>query len=150
MWLWNTLSASSDLISLHFSTDIQLQFPCSQAFPPSSFSPPTVCNNGGGRPGPFIKWMTPVSTLMDRGGEGVPNQNDIFHACVLSLKQGVVHFSLCKRETLVLRTETTRNVIKQSGSLLPSVYLGRYWRHSYDKMDRAFLIRFYILCKLND
>ena len=56
-----------------------------------------VCKNGGGRPG-VIYHVNDVSVYqVDRGGGGVPERKDAFHAGVLHFEPRAIRFSLCER-----------------------------------------------------
>ena len=115
--------------------------PHSQAFPPSSFWSLAVCKNGGGRSGIFY-YVNGVSVYLGRQRRGgVPHC--ISCTCSLFLTWSGTFFGL---RTFGACGRTTRSSsLFQWGTLPPSVYLGRYWRHSCDKIYQAFPLHFCLL-----
>ena len=57
---------------------------------------------------------------------------------------GVLNVCEVKNVPLLVQSEERIHEMRSfdGGSLPPSVYLGRYWHHSRDKMDQAFPLRF--------
>ena len=87
--------------------------------------------------------------LDTQGGEGVPDQRTHFTDAlfVLNQEQYGFHFANVWNSSTWGRNYKIRPLAHSFDGGLPSlsVYLGRHWRHSHDKMDQAFLLRFCIL-----
>ena len=73
-----------------------------------------------------------------RWGGGGSNWRNMFCACILRPEQWVTSFPLRKRLELGWKLqEKGCNLVLLVRDPLPSVYLGRRWCHSHDKMDQA-------------
>ena len=120
----------------------------SVAFPSFSFWSLAVCKNGGGRPGPFYH-VDDVSVYLGRQrGGGVPHRKNELEAlsCSFCPKRWSFERSRSEKRTASGSKRRTRNAFIRWG-IPPSLCLpiGRHWRHSRDKMDQAFPLRFCIL-----
>ena len=107
-----------------------------------------VCKNGGGRgrSGLFYH-VNDVSIYLGRWG-GVPDQKSIFRVRVIRFEPGTVHFLLANVqnsstwERNYKKRPQHRSFNRHPPPPPPSVYLGRHWRHSCEKMDQAFPLHF--------
>ena len=91
----------------------------------------------GGRPG--VTWM---NHWRGRGS----NQKNTFRTRTLHFKPGAKCFSNVRNSSTWGRNYKIRpqTCSFDHGPLPPSVYLGRHWRHSHDKLDQASPLRFFI------
>ena len=109
-------------------------------FPPSSFWSLAAWKNGGRRPGIFYH-MNDVSVYLGRQRRGgVPDWENAF--CVLHFEPGVVCVCFLLHERFKLQClgkKLHQAHSTHGGPLPPSVYLGRHWHHSCDKMDHTSL-----------
>ena len=108
------------------------------SFPPSSFWLLAVYKNGEGRRGP-LHHVNDVSVYLGRPGrEGVLNQKNTFRTRVLCLDQYVLFFGFANTRILGLVQKLQGKASSSFFQLRTppsSVYLGRHWCHSYNKMD---------------
>ena len=103
--------------------------------------------NGGGRPGPFYHVNDVLSTRGRQRGGGVPNGFRPY-LVVSATSTGItpdLNIREVKNIPLLFQNEECvceMRSFDQGGPLPPSVYLGRHWRHSHEKMDQAFPLCF--------
>ena len=108
--------------------------------------------NGGGRPGPFYH-VNDVSVYLGRQrGEGSLIERTYFlhMSLVLNQERYVFRFvniwnSSTWGRNYKIKPQAYSFTFFWSGTPPPSIYLGRHWRPSCDKMDQAFPLRFCIL-----
>ena len=92
--------------------------------------------------------MNDISVYLgwQRGGGGHQSKEQISHTRSLFWTTSGMFFALQMFEALALGAETCKIRLQahsfDGGPLPPSVYLGRHWRHSCDKMDQAFPLCF--------
>ena len=130
-------------LELYVQLFLSLSWLCSSLVPrlsraPSSFWSLAVCKNGGGRPSLFYH-VNDVSVYLGRQrGGGSPRA---FRARILHFEPGAVSFSLSERLKLQCLGQKLQEKASSSflwqGTPPPSIYQGRHWHHSRDKMDQA-------------
>ena len=82
-------------------------------------------------------------------GEGVPDEKNVFCACVLHFEPWVVDLLLhecSKLQCLGQKLQDKRHEARSfNGTPSNSIYLSRHWHYSHDIMDQAFPLCFCIL-----
>ena len=96
-----------------------------------------------------ITWMTSVSTLVDRGGEGSLIERTHFPDAffVFNQERYTFHFANIRNSSAWGRNYKISPLVRSfdRGPLPPSVYLGWHWCHSHDTWYQTFPLHFCIL-----